>query len=525
MEKLYLLRQIVTIIGLYLSGGLFIRLLENSLIKHHSEKNTYADRLLEVLLAYPLGLSLWGLTGFMLLIACIPYTLVSIGIVYALIYSLLLVVGILRTRKLTSSGKAVYGKQEMSYVNHNYKGAALGILLLFAVAILAYVCCSGLLPVSLSNDSYYYYSVYPQTIVAERSYLRCFDVFLTDVGQTTALIGALPWFFGFEQVYGIQLFLGFNLIGIYAYAVYALTDRMIADRVQSSSAAKCKLIVTLVSTLFLTLSTPFIVMTRWILANAYFMTFLFLIFVLLIRIADEKSDNGFRDMIIVGMLTAMLSMMRMEGGMMAGLLILSACALKKLSNRFLICAMTLPVGITQALYYATVYLRLKVDPLYSFLSTTNVFVMLGFVAVILVYLSVFRQKRLLKLQEHYSYLMPGMLLLGNMAIAVISPQRYTGNLRFFIQNIVHQNGWGFFGIFVLTILLLLPLGKIEKELSFSTLFTLGFVLFTIAVCWARDGTLREGIGDSGNRVLLQIVPFVCYCLTERIVKLLYWDNK
>ena len=67
---------------------------------------------------------------------------------------------------------------------------AMQLVIVFTVAL---VCCSGLLPISISNDSYYYYSVFPQTIVKEGFYQRCYDVFLTDVGQASAVIGTLPW--------------------------------------------------------------------------------------------------------------------------------------------------------------------------------------------------------------------------------------------------------------------------------------------------------------------------------------------
>lgn len=483
MERLYMLRQMTVIVMLFLSGWVFNSLLGRTV---KSKKNKIWIN--SLLLAYPSGLALWGLIGFGMLVANIPYRLPFIAITYAVIYGLV----------------SVFAVKNKAFTDE--KKTALSPVWIVAVVIFvagtAYISCSGIIPVSMSNDSYYYYSLYPQTIVSKGCYLRCFDVFLTDVGQTTAIIGCLPWFFGFEETFGIQLFLGFNLIGIYAFAVSKLSR---------------KWTLPVFSVVALATSTPFVVMTRWILANAYFMTYLFILFVLTIELSETEGQINRRDVVLVALYVAMLSMMRMEGGMMAGLLTLCAIGIPALSNRILLCY-AMPIAVTQVLYYATIYLRIKVDPLYSFLSTTNVFVMLGFVLAIIIYLCCFRKRKFMSLIEKwYSQFFIGALLLGNILLALVSSSRYLGNLKFFAENILLQNGWGYFVLFVIVVLILLPVSKdFLKKIDFSVTFTIGFVLFALAVSWARDGTLRVGIGDSGNRVLLQIVPFVMYCLTSKI---------
>ena len=46
------------------------------------------------------------------------------------------------------------------------------------------------------------------------------------------------------------------------------------------------------------------------------------------------------------------------------------------------------------------------------------------------------------------------------------------------------------------------------------MFCISYILMCNAVLFARNGALRVGSGDSGNRVLMQIVPFVIYTLID-----------
>lgn len=492
MSEYYFVHQVIVILLLFATGMLFNYMI--SLLCDCADK----EQLYRVILAYPTGLSIWALIGFVLLLTGIPYGLLSIAVSYFMIYGILFVVVLSKKKQPVFTAKTA-------------------VILLLAL-LLAVFCCSGILRISVSNDSYYYYSVYPQTIAIEGSYLRSFDVFLTDVGQTTAIIGTLPWFFGFEETFGIQLFLGFNLVLIFAAAVYFAALLKMGKR--------GAYILTLAATLILFCATPFVVMTRWVLANVYFMSFLFLLFVFTIRLQERTEIFLKRDCILIFIYTAMLSMIRMEGGMMACLLILSAISLAEIKNRQLLLYYLLPVALTQIFYYINLYLVLKVDPLYSFLNYTNVFIQLGFIAVIFIYVQFFRNEKFEVLNRFYSVLLLGGLLAGNVFLAVISPERYLGNLRFFMLNILKQNGWGYFAFFVLAALLLLPVKQFDLrrvQIKFSLLFTLGFVFFTVAVCWARNGTLRVGIGDSGNRVLMQVVPFAVYTVVELLMS--YIDDK
>lgn len=50
--------------------------------------------------------------------------------------------------------------------------------------------------------------------------------------------------------------------------------------------------------------------------------------------------------------------------------------------------------------------------------------------------------------------------------------------------------------------------------AYNITLTVGFLLIVIAASFGRGDVLYENVGDSGNRVLLQIVPLVVITLGE-----------
>jgi hypothetical protein len=519
-EITYLVNQSVVILLLFLSGLSVVRMIEGITLHRQKVrcgirvkmgmKDSITRGLFRLAVAYPAGLALWGIIGFGLLVIGIPLGTETIFLAYMLVY------GYLGYHYLDT--KKDFGVDRRRVRNFAIYATAFWVF--------ALVCCCGIMSISVSNDSYYYYSLYPQTIAIDGSYMRSYDVFLTDVGQISAVIGTLPWFFGFEQTYGIQLALGLNLVAFFGLSIFdAVYSYMPGKTEIGISKRKVTALAAVLSAIMLLVASPFYVMSRWMLANIYFMTFFFIAFILTIKLGQESYVFFERDRLLLTIFVISMSMLRMEGGMMAGLLILCAMSLK-IDNRVLLFNYTLPVLITEALYYAVIYLRLRVDPLYSFLGTANVIVMLGFMLGIVVYLKFIRGRRLMALQKHYTWALLLALAGGNGVIAFISPDRYLGNLRFFWINILKQNGWGDFVIFIPLLLLMIPSRvDLKKEIEFPVVFTVGYLLFTVALCWARDGTLRVGIGDSGNRVLMQIAPFVIYTITVLLIQRDYTERK
>ena len=97
------------------------------------------------------------------------------------------------------------------------------------------------------------------------------------MGQISAIIGTLPWFFGFEETVGIQLFLSFNLVGLYCLGVYEMGFMRMPGKADIGiGKRRITNAISVLSSLMLMAASPFFVLTRWILANAYFMTYFFI---------------------------------------------------------------------------------------------------------------------------------------------------------------------------------------------------------------------------------------------------------
>lgn len=478
----YYLKQVLVILLLYMVGFTFVCLVGKKI-----------PFIWKCLLAYPLGLSLWGLVSFFLLILNIPYRLEVVGAIFILIFS-----GALLWFFKSPGGITLFsGRKRLLY------------LLVFSMVVFgAMLATSDILSVSISNDSVYYYSVYSQIIAENGKYLASYDVFLTDAGQMTAIINCLPYFFGFDHSFGIQQFLNLNFLVLFFTAVYEMARKKMELR--------SSVITGIMATAFLAMATPFLVMSEWVLANVYFMDFMFLIFYLGYRFGqEEKKESAY--LVIMGILTAMLSMMRMEGGIMACLLIL-CISCQNYRNKELLTVFVLPVGIMQLVYYIKIFAILGVKPLYSFLDIKKAAVMMALLLCVGIYIGWFRGKRLRKIQEYMELVILLGLVLANIGLFGLNTQRYMTNLKCFGENIILQNGWGYFGFFVLILLLILPWK--HRKIQYPDLFWMGYILFTLAVSWARGATLRVGIGDSGNRVMMQIIPFVVFALAVRIIDLL-----
>ena len=214
-EYTYLINQTLTIAALFASGFLFLRMLEEITIyarKRGGEKvkrgrkKSITRGLWRISLAFPTGLALWCVMGFFLLVTGIPYGRSTMGLCYGILFSALSYYYIDTRREFTPDMRRI----------RNF------VITMGIVLAVAFVCCSGIMAVSVSNDSYYYYSLYPQTIVLDGGYSRSYDVFLTDVGQMSAIIGTLPWLFGFENTFGIQLFTAMNLVSFFGLSVFEM---------------------------------------------------------------------------------------------------------------------------------------------------------------------------------------------------------------------------------------------------------------------------------------------------------------
>ncbi|MBQ7724134.1 MAG: hypothetical protein IJT63_00870 [Lachnospiraceae bacterium] len=484
----YMLNQVLTILVLFLMGLLPMLILK--------EKISYRWILLS---AFPLGLSLFGVLGFLLLITGIRFDLMRIIIAYVIVLLIAMLYGV-------KSRGSIVNIIQMHKVNINPINIP---VIAAAVIIPAVASCSGILPQVVTNDSVYYYSVYPSILLHDGFYTASLDKYLTNVGQTTAIIQCLPFMLGFDETFGIQHFFNMNSILIFFAALY--------DEVKKNSVnRKTGIILSSLCTLFLITSEPFLVISSWILSNVYFMGFFFTVFYIFVKTVDENADSADYYLLLV-FLCSMLIMTRMEGGVMVLCLAL-ALSTMRVSGKKLLLTFGLPLVITEVGYYVNLYLKIGINPLYSFLDMKTAVLMCGMIAAFIVYITLIRNR----LPETYTpVLLIAALIAGNAGLLVINHSRYITNIRAFIMNIRLGNGWGTFWIMIVIYIVLLVIeviGRRFRNIPVRVFLPAAMVLTVFAVCFARGGVLAVRTSDSGNRVLMEMVPVITYSVFVTLLK-------
>ncbi len=468
--------------------------------------DTGADNVLKALLAFPTGISLYVLSGFFLLVFDLGFT--AGRIIFLMILTALLLSGVrfLFVRKSLGTGQ---GERMICAV---FKDISLKYILIVSSAALltALIATLGLFSVSISNDSYYYFNLYSKALCRFGILKREYNVFLTDVGLGAVMIGTLPHFFGFNESFGILTFFNLDFIAFFFYEAFGYV-RERTGKVSTS------LIASFTATLFLLSSMPFIIASKWVMANIYFMEYMFICVSLAPRLIRDGRGNGERaenkDMIIFSILFIMLSLLRMEGTMISVFLVLVFSTLR-FDNRQLALAFV-PAVCFQTLYDIRIFILMDINAPYTFLTERKAVLQGLMMLFVLVYLLFIRGK--IRFTDSN---MGGLIIAGLAAVNVIlfiyDRGLYLSNLKVFYENLTDRGGWGAFPVSVIGILLMiLTVGFYEKRrisLNYFDLVTLGYVILSVAVSFARGSVLQKSVGDSGNRVLLQAVPLIVYTL-------------
>ena len=596
----YFIRQSVTIMRLFLAGYLIIYALNKSRLS-----------VPEILLSFPVGISVYSLTVFMLLILHIKPTVISVFITIAVFA--VLCRAITGSKASPSSGDSYSGSTKLYHVITGSKsslgdtgrisqdaisGKTAGLILITVLCI-AVISTSGLLPVSVSNDSLYYYSMYPSALVHFGEYRKQFNVFLTDVGQTSAMLNTIASMFGFNEAFGIQWFLNINTLLIFIYSLKEAAGKDAGKR-------ECLTEIAVITGILMT-SMPYLIMSRWSMSNGYFMCFIFICVYIARRYSEAPSPGN---LAVQGILFTMMAFMRMEGCIVALVLVLCFSTLKTYTNRQLFTAFILPVFVCSLLYDIRIFGIMKIIAPYTFLTKTKAAIQLAALLGVGVYLLFIRGAVADRLFINIRILIPAGLVMINVLLFLYDRTLYVENMKAFAANISHQSGWGLFPMLIIGIYVMCAVvswhgrttegtekaadgttggtekaadrttGGTEKAadgnpedtekaadgttegteqsadrkprvdtenpngtsgietafagrgdhtvrnnrgkgLGYEDLCFIAYLLTALAVSFARDDALRESIGDSGNRVLLQGTLLAYYAAAMHVVRLLH----
>ena len=479
----YMTAQALTIFMLFAAGFLFVRAVR-------AGEDEYGIWL--VLFSFPAGLALFSVAAYLMLCLGIPYNTYTIA-------SVLVVVSI------TCYGVNIRKHRSIYISNEKIRN----ILILSGVVVallLSFMLTNNVFKIVLDNDSFFYFSTYPEAIVREGAYIRYFDVFLTDAAPIGSIIQTLPYVFGFSETFGIQYFLDANFLLVFAYALYT----ELSGKIGRKEAALCTAAVTL----FLTTSSAWLATAKWVMAGVYFMSYFFITVWLGYR-AASMSGKPYGLMALFAVATAM---MRHEGVILMVIAVLTLSFLPGYRGRELALCFICPVAVAAVLYYIRVFVILGVHPLYAFLTPAKAVVMTAALVVAAIYLLFIRDSLGEKGRTLLPVLLPALLLLFNAGLLTARSADYLGNLKMFYLNVRIGAGWGWFGYIAGIIVLILMIKAVvnrEWYLLFYDSLMISYALGVLLVAFGRGDALRKGVGDSGNRVMLTAVPLIVFALTLR----------
>ena len=517
----YMLHQAMLITLLFVLGFLFayasgLDLLWSEDTSNKAVSDNNIGYVWSILYAFPTGLALFSVIGYLMLCLGIAYTTVTMTLAMILTGIICAVVII---RKENGVNIILHNRSRII--------AALIIAIVFAVGIML---TSNPLDVIVDNDSFFYFSAYPNAIVSEGRYTKYFDVFLTDAAPIGSIVQTLPYLFGFSETFGIQYFLDLNFLMIFGYALYS--------ECKVALGKKNAIISAVGTVLFFVTSSAYLTTAKWVMAGVYFMSYYFITAYLSYKAGGMGHGclryGGFSEIagaklkpdtrkpyVMLALMAVMTSMLRQEGVILMLVLVLTLSVLRGYSGKELASCFILPMLVASAIYYIRVFVVLDVHPLYAFLTAGKAIIIEAALLFCGAYLLFLRDKLGDRVHRTLPVLLPACALILNLGLMIMRSDRYFHNLYMFYLNVRIGAGWGYFGYIAAVILLLLIIKAIIKKewyLSFfdSLMITYMFTVFLVA--FGRGDELRKGVGDSGNRVMLTVVPLVVFAFALRFLK-------
>ena len=464
----FFINQVITILLLVIYGVVFVGIIRGKSLS-----------IADYILAYPLSLLAYSISGYFLLSAGIKFNKYSVIITMALF---LIITAVFFRKRINI--KSLINKNTLIYI-------ALAV-------ILTLVSVSGIVPVSATNDSMYFFSEYPRALVHYEKIGSILDNFLTDASQGIAIIATLPFFYGFDEIFGVQTLLNINFLAFFAYAVQSYASTRL-DK-------KNTYVITFVSIVMLVTSMPFVLMSRWFMANAFFMEYMAVILYFSYEFSlKEETDRA--DLLVLAVLITGLSIMML-----------------KFKSKDIALYFLSPVLILQSLYLYRISIKITLHTKIQFMTKEKAVVLIAFLIIIMLYALLIRNRLPEKLEKNYGYLLVLSLISVNLVILVYDRSGYIINLKAFIFNMLKNSGWGLFVPFVIGVFILIP--KKSIKINYFDISVVCYILITIIAGWARGDNLYESFGDSGNRIMIQAVPVILFALIVKVTEgLKYWKEE
>ncbi|MDO4189942.1 MAG: hypothetical protein Q4D29_13235, partial [Lachnospiraceae bacterium] len=255
-------------------------------------------------------------------------------------------------------------------------------------------------------------------------------------------------------------------------------------------------------------------------ANAFFMEYMVIVCIVAYKYSGTAKKQ---DLIIIAVLLTGLSIMRIEGALYVGVIILCIMMLKY-NNLDIVKYFVCPMTVLQILYLLRIFAFMTLHTFAQFMTKEKAIILIAFLAMIIIYNLVVRDRLFAKYKKYYPVVITLGLLVINVLALIYKTDRYIANLKAFSANLLRNSGWGLFVPFVIGVLILVP--KKSIKVSYFDYVAICYVLLAVIAGWARGDALVENFGDSGNRIMIQAVPIILFALMVKVIEgLEYWEKE
>lgn len=441
------------------------------------------NRWVKLALAYPAGVFVWMCASIICLLVGIPYNAYVMGTV--------LVVG--------NIGLVILLK-DLFDIETFIRDCGLFL-------VLALILSSGLARNIVGNDTTFYNENYGYWLVEEGGLGENLLVSMTATGLATPSLCSYFKMWNVDNIYLAQ-----NIFR----CVFVLFFYKAIEMVCTS---KKKRILAVIGTLLLVSSPAYSLVGSWIISNSFMMFEMLMLAVFLYDLAQDKKEYLWLTMLV----TFVVSFTRVEGAMIS--LFMVVCALVLNIQKRYINFIILPSIVGQTVYQLLCMKFMKDVPNELFVSTQSVVILIAFMVLVFVLVQVLDLKCFQAIKRKLGFIIVAIGVLGTAGLCVLDYEKYAYNLKMTLTNITYLGKTGSWGMMPLlfAVCIFLIIRKLHYEQYWDTMWIAYFVLI-LAICWSRESVLRVSLADSGNRILIQILPIFVMALMVHVDKLFLGEN-
>lgn len=450
-----------------------------------------------LLLAYPVGLALWGGMSCIVLCIGIKYNLFSMMVVLVLAEVAL---GLLSTKR-----KEITKEQRV-------------FLIRSALIIIGVVCVVsiGVMYTFSSHDTHYYIDKWGRSIYLEEGLSENFKTYMLSTGLAPATISSLMCMMGGDVIYAVHHCLIINFYVLFAYVVYKESLNYIDKK---------KSLVYAVMSVCCMVSIPAIqLLSGWIISNTYIMIYSFLLIVLFRGISQFSAMP--RDYkIVLTIIIIFVTFLRADAPIYMGCLFV-CLSITQIQNKDIVLHCILPSALSILFFYTTCCILFKNNLDGMFLMPGTMLAILGLYGVLLIWFCLIRKKRMFFVQKKYTGLVLGILLF---LIAVIAVYKYRMTLeivKVYLYNFTSYSlnaGWWAMNVVFILLLCFAVYERGRECLSLVDFYGLLLYEVTFALGMLRalmEMSPRRGFGDSFNRAFISYLPIIVYAIVIRVLPMM-----